>query len=187
MNYVGFKPDLNVIRVSDLVEEIYSVYDGNPEYCFCSIDVVRMFDCIPMKGVIEILGHLETRMESGFVNIKALTELISMDVNLFDYFKYVSPLGPRRQPIKYYHQRIGIPMGGNTSSIYADLYMSFHLSKMGDLLTKYGIKLIKKYVDDYLIYLPRKMLPKFIADYTILTKLDFTMEYPNEKGYYIYI
>lgn len=135
-----------------------------------------------MKGVIEILGYLGTRMESGFVNIKALIELISMDVNLFDYFKFISPLGTPKSSIRYYHQRLGIPMGGNTSSIYADLYMSYHLSKMGDLLDKYGIKLIRKYVDDYLLYLPRNLLPRFIADYSNLTNLEFTMDYPKENG-----
>lgn len=58
-------------------------------------------------------------------------------------------------PDRYFHQRMGIPMGGNTSYIYADLYMRYHIGRVMPRLRKMGLLLIKKYVDDFLCYAPR--------------------------------
>lgn len=54
-------------------------------------------------------------------------------------------------------------MGGNTSNIYADVYMSYKLSLIRHKLIQFGVKLIRKYVDDFLIYMPRANIRKVVS------------------------
>lgn len=101
MNYQNFNKKLNVLRVSELIADIYQVYDGNIGYCFCSIDVVSMFDNIPMKKVIKVMQNLGNQISNGYVNMDTLLSLVNMDVNIFDYFKYeVKTVG------MYFHKKI---------------------------------------------------------------------------------
>lgn len=73
-------------------------------------------------------------------------------------------------------------MGGNTSSNYADLYMSHQLSMLGNLYETYGIRLIRKYVDDFFLYISKDKIQDFVKDYSAITGLDFTIEEANVQG-----
>lgn len=39
---------LDVIRVETLINELFIIYNSNPDYGFCSLDVVSMFDNLSM-------------------------------------------------------------------------------------------------------------------------------------------
>lgn len=73
-------------------------------------------------------------------------------------------------------------MGGNTSTIYADIFISYKLSLIRGKLEKLGVRLIKKYVDDFIMYMPRKNVSKVLGLLRSITGLQFTVEYPNCKG-----
>lgn len=147
--------------------------------CFFSVDIISMFDCISMESVInELSKHVGCNIKGGFVNIAGLLELIRLDTNLFDVFRFFPPsLGRSKKP-RYFHQRVGIPMGGNTSNVYADLYVSICLSKVNIKLERLGVKLIRKYVDDLLLYAPKANVSRIIEVLKDCTKLDFTCELP---------
>lgn len=166
-----------MIRVEDLIEDIYSIYNSNPSYGFCSIDVVSMFDAISMPKVLHILSQLGMNFKDGIININMLLDLVKLDCNLLDYFKYVSPTSPASLP-RYICQRQGIFMGGNTSTLYADLFMSFYIAKMKFRLNNLGVLLIRKYVDDLLLYMPKVNFPKVVALFHEVTGLDYTLETP---------
>lgn len=178
MNYPYFDAKLNVIRVSDLGEEILEVYDDDSSYGFCSLDVVKMFDNIPMDKLYKIILTMGMRFNGGAVNAEALVELMRLDCELLDFLKFSSPRKSGDKSVKFYHQRKGIPMGGNTSSIYADLFMSFCMSKIKFQLDALGVKLTRKYVDDFLFYLPKKNFKKLSLPMEEATGLDFTLEEP---------
>lgn len=72
-------------------------------------------------------------------------------------------------------------MGGNTSTIYADIYISYKLSLIRGRLERLGVRLMGKYVDDFILYMPRKNALKVLALLTSITGLQFTVEYPNYK------
>lgn len=171
---------INIYRVEDLIEELYSIYHGGSNYGFFSIDVVSMFDRIPMEGVKEVINLLDLRFNKGIVNKDRLINLISLDCNLFDFFKYVSPNSTNpKKDVRYFHQRLGIPMGGNTSNLYADIYVRHHLSTILYQLKNLGVLMIRKYVDDLLIYAPKENFLKIISIIQRATKLEFTMELPT--------
>lgn len=67
-------------------------------------------------------------------------------------------------------------MGGNTSTIYADLYMSYCISRVKDQLDALEVKLMRKYVDDFLFYLPKAN--RVLSLMERATKLKFTIELP---------
>lgn len=91
-NYENFDKKLNVVHMAELINDIYDVYDGNPDYCFLSIDVVKMFDEIPMSSVCEIIGYLDSQIEVGcYVNKDLLHRLVRMDCEYFNYFKFYEP------------------------------------------------------------------------------------------------
>lgn len=74
--------------MADLINDLYNVYDANPEYCFLSMDVVRMFDEIPMSSVLSVISLLDAELEHGFVNKYLLMRLVKMDCNVFNYFRF---------------------------------------------------------------------------------------------------
>lgn len=143
-----------------MIEELYSIYSGDPAYGFCSLDVVSMFDNIDMASVISSVKQLDPIYSGGRINIAKLVELIELDCGLLDYFRYTSPL-PSVSSVdapatsssrhRYYRQIRGIPMGGNTSSLYADLVMSRLIAQCRALLQSIGVIYIRKYVDDFLV------------------------------------
>lgn len=188
-NYFGFDPKLNVIRVSCLMEEVFGVFMPNSNHVFFSIDVVRMFDKIPMSGVLKIVerflsctfteGKPDGTEFHGCVNFEVLRSLIEMDCQLFDFFRYTSPAFSKNPKPRYFHQLGGIPMGGNTSNLYADLYLSYHLHLIQAALEHLGVKLIRKYVDDLLIYAPKENIEKIVALIVSITRLEFTVELPS--------
>lgn len=195
-NYPGYDPSLNVCHMEDLMEDILRVHEVNSAKVFFSLDVERMFDNIPMEGPMVIVSdHLnlefsEERVNGvdsfGRVNRRVLLSLIQMDTALFDFFKYVSPRLSKRSEVSYYRQRKGIPMGGNTSSIYADLYMGFYLAQMDAELKGLGVTLNRKYVDDLLFYGPLENIPAVISLLRKYTKLDYTLDLP-EGGVLAYL
>lgn len=179
MNYPNFQNNLNVIRVEDLINDIYKVYTGDAEMCFFSADIVSMFDRICMKETVNILKNdFGCHIPGGYINVERLLELISLDTDLFDSFRFFEPTITKDRKPRYFHQRIGIPMGGNTSNVYADLYVSFCLSRISSKLKQLGVLLIRKYVDDLLFYGPKKNVKAILVLLKQCTKLDFTCEMP---------
>lgn len=71
-------------------------------------------------------------------------------------------------------------MGRNTSSLYADLYLSFYIAYCRADLMSLGVVFIRKYVDDFLLYMPKAnfhMVPGLLKK---ATGLDYTIEEPVE-------
>lgn len=149
-----------------------------------------MFDSIPMDKVVYIIhtflgmsfNHIckDTRRISAMVNEKLLLELIRLDCDEFDFFRCLSPRTFQGTKPRYFHQRKGIPMGGNTSNVYADLYMSFCISRVRKELTSLGVKLMRKYTDDLLLYAPISSVERIVHLFKDITSLDFTVELPSE-------
>lgn len=187
-NYYNFDEKLNVVRVEDLMEDLFASYVPNSENIFFSIDVKSMFDEIPVRGVKEIVKHrlhphfkhedLKKKETDYSINSNILCELISLDSDLFDYFRYISPASHNSQPL-YYRQRKGIPMGGNTSNLYADLYMSYHISRVSAALKELGVLLIRKYIDDFLLYAPQRNVDAIMEVIRKQTRLEYTCELPE--------
>lgn len=154
------------------------MYDSNPEYGFCSLDVVSMFDNLSMDAVRFVLTKMNLCVENqSVVSIRRLMDLITIDSDIFDTFKYRSPTIPPSTP-EYYHQRKGIFMGGNTSSIYADIFMNYSVVQMKGDLERLGVKIVRKYVDDFLLYLPKVNFSAVLELFKSNTALDFTIEEP---------
>lgn len=177
-NYVGFTASLNVLRVDDLINDLYLVYRGDPEYGFCSLDVVSMFDRLSMDLVKKAIFLLDMRIgKECVVSRSRLLELVDVDAKILNVFRYVSPTIPS-SPATYVHQCKGIFMGGNTSTAYADIYMSVCVSHMQAELESLGVLLLRKYVDDFLLYLPKRNFAAVLELFQRVTQLDFTIEEP---------
>lgn len=180
---------MNVVRVEDLQEDLFKSFVPGSDYIYFSIDVVSMFDEIPIGGVKEIVAHRlhphftyehKGGNESTFsVNNELLCDLIRLDSDLFDYFRHISPETQNSKP-QYFRQRKGIPMGGNTSNLYADLYMSYHLSRVNSALSALGVILMRKYVDDFLFYAPSKNVEAIMKVIKKQTRLEYTAELPED-------
>ena len=167
---------MNVLRVEDLIEEAHSVYRPNSNYIFMSFDVVSMFDNIEMREILRILPHLSNKCPNGYVNMDALHSLIELESKMFSYMRYQSCISPMVD--EYYQQLSGIPMGGNTSSHYADLFMTFRLSSCMKKFQELGVLLLRKYVDDLLLYVPHDKVSAVLTVLKCATGLDFTSELP---------
>lgn len=192
MNYPGYDPKLNVVRTYDLVEELYGVYQPGGVYGFFSLDVKSMFDVIPMEAVVRIVRE-KLNMGSSYnytddagnrcqipalINADVLCQLIMEDCDVYDVFMYDSPLGPKVCKSAYLRQRKGIPMGGNTSNVYADLYMGYFISLMKEELKALGVLLLRKYVDDLLVYAPVCNANEILELFKKMTYLEYTIEMP---------
>lgn len=137
-----------------------------------------MFDNLSMDFVKNVISSMNLCVENNCViSLKRLLDLINLDSNLFDLFHYKSPTFPPSPP-RYYHQRKGIFMGGNTSSIYADLYMNYCVVQMKKELAELDVKIVRKYVDDFLLYLPKRNFEAVLELFKAKTSLDFTLEAP---------
>lgn len=175
-NYPGYDAKLNVLRVEDLIEDMYEVYSGDPAYAFCSVDVVSMFDNIRMEHVIDIISILNPAIPEGVVDIDELINLVYLDCQYFNYMRFKSPDLDSKDRIRYYRQLGGIPMGGNTSTSFSDLFMGFYLGMCKAKLKTIGVKFTRKYVDDILIYVPISNMNLLIEILQGTTGLDFTLE-----------
>lgn len=179
-NYVGYDSHLNVLRVDDLINDLYLVHRADSEYGFCSLDVVSMFDRLSMDLVKQVIRELDMRVDDDcLVSRVRLLNLVDVDSQVLDAFRYVRPTVPP-SPAKFFHQRQGIFMGGNTSSAYADLYMSVCVARMQADLASLGVLLLRKYVDDFLLYLPKQNFGAVLALFQRVTQLEFTIEEPVE-------
>lgn len=139
-----------------------------------------------MNGVRSVIKNLDMRFPSGLVNLPLLMKLVNMDSNFFDFFKYTSSSLQAPPLARYFHQKTGIFMGGNTSTLYADLFTSYHVSRLSHELKNLGVLLIRKYVDDFLIYAPKKNFNKIVELISSSTGLEFTIELP-QNGFLPYL
>lgn len=175
-NYANYNPSLCVLDSRDLPEELFAVYDPDSTDVFYSMDVVSLFDKVPLDLLCLTIEKLGAAVDRGFIDHVCLMELVSLDLYHLNLFSFRLN-GVAKSKKMFYEQVNGIPMGGNTSTVYADIYLSYHLSMLGDLRVRYGIKFIRKYVDDFLVYGSRGSISRFISDYSALTKLAFTVEH----------
>lgn len=175
-NYPNYNPSLCVLDSRDLPEELFAVYDPSSADIFYSLDVVSLFDKVPLDHLCHTICSLGANVAGGLVDHERLMELVTLDLYHLNLFRFCLNGSSRSKPM-YFEQVNGIPMGGNTSTVYADIYLSYHLSMLGNLRDRYGIKFIRKYVDDFLIYGSRGSIARFMDDYSALTKLSFTVEH----------
>lgn len=154
------------------MEDIFSVYVGDGTYVFCSVDVVSMFDNINMNHVVKILSMLDPRIPEGQIDMEELLNLVHLDFEFLNYFKYHDV---SKNDTQYYRQVGGIPMGGNTSNAYADLYMRHYLIQCRKELELLDVKLVRKFVDDMLFFLPRCNVSKLVPTLRKVFGLDFTL------------
>lgn len=161
-----------------LISDLFVTYRGDSEYGFCSFDVVSMFDNLSMELVKGVISQLDMRVdEDVMVSSTRLLALVDADADIFDAFRYTSPSVPS-SPAQFIHQRKGIFMGGNTSTCYADLYMSHCVARMRKELKSLGVLLVRKYVDDFLLYMPKRNFLAALELFQSVTKLAFTIEEP---------
>ena len=116
---------------------IKKIHDNLPiiQYDFATLDVVSMYDNINIYNVLQIINELITHNNNQYlINTNELKELILLDGKDLNYFKAGN---------KLYRYVKGIPMGGNTSPYYANLYMTYHISKIYPKLLELGLLLIK--------------------------------------------
>lgn len=191
-NYVGYDPRLNVLHAVDLLEEVCGAHIPGGYYGLFSIDVVSMFDKIPMPGVIGVISKrlsmdcsLPYKTDQGVVHrfpvtvsLPVLCSLIHHDCSTFNTFRYDSPRSSRRVKSRFISQLCGIPMGGNTSNPYAGVYMDYYISVMKPELDALGVVLVRKFVDDLLIYAPLRNAESVRALFCRVTQLDYTLELP---------
>lgn len=141
--------------------------------------MVSLFDKIPLPNLCEAIRSLDPTIEHGFLDMDVLLELVHMDLYQFNVFTFAPNVGGRKL---CFEQLNGIPMGGNTSTLYAHIYLGYSLSLLGNLKDKYGITFIRKYVDDFLVYGPMWSVKHFMSDFTRVSSLNFTVEHADAQG-----
>lgn len=161
--------------------ELYTILDPSSKNVFYSMDVVSLFDRIPLPALRSVISKLGVIIPNGIVDMGCLLELVDMDLYKLNLFRF-QPNGLSNGKSLFYEQVDGIPMGGKTSSIYADIYLSYNLSLLGNLHVKYGISYIRKYADDFLVYGPISSITRFVEDYSAVTQLEFTIEHADIHG-----
>lgn len=139
------------------------------EYGFFTIDVINMFDNISMEQVINIIKLLANDSLPYNIDNALLEDLIVAESARLNYIKYED---------HFWKQIKGIPMGGNTSSVYANLFMDHHIKKCRQIMDNLGVILIKKYVDDILIYMPINNIMDLVHTLSNSTRLGFEITKP---------
>ena len=145
---------------------------------FATLDVVSMFDNIEIHKVLRIIKqlclHNRNNISLRYELLEKLILIESVDLNIF------------QNKNKLYKYIKGIPMGGNTSPMYADIYMTYHISRVADRLKNLNLIMIKKYIDDIIIYAPRNNINRIKNILEIALDLQLELNHiPEEPTIYL--
>lgn len=120
-----------------------------------------------------LFGVLKNILKENYYRAKVtqnrnhIFHLVSLDLQL----SYIS----FREGI--YQQKRGLPQGGVTSPLYATIVVDHNLKKiMHRLRVQYGVRFVRKYVDDFLFYLPADKIDGLKNCLRENMCLDFTVE-----------
>lgn len=162
----------NICNSTELKDIIVNMKIDKNEELF-SLDVVSLFTNIPLDLAIEsVMKRWNSIKKYTKIPKKDFEELLKfciMDNNFFIYDD------------KYYKQTFGLAMGNNLSPILAHFVLEDLLLECTDKIN-YDIKLLRKYVDDLIILIPRDILMKLLKlmnDYH--PRLKFTVENEDEN------
>ena len=143
-------------------------------YDFATLDINSMYDNINIHRVLDIIHEFHNNTNKNIsVNYDNLKKLIEIDCKILNYFEYNKNI---------YLFKKGIPMGGNTSPIYADIYTTYRISKAIGKLKNLGIILIRKYVDDILIFGPRHNIQRIKDVLQETLKMDLDLNHEPKKS-----
>lgn len=162
----------NVRNSSELCEELKKIRipDG---YTIVSFDVVSLFTVVPPDLVIKIVDERWSTI-SNYTNIDKETFMeVMKHILSSSYFQYEGD---------FYKQLCGSPMGDAASPVQADLVLD-HLLDHSMQYFDFVIELLKKYVDDLLMILPKDKIDYVQRVFNgFHPNIKFTVETENENG-----
>ncbi|XP_055590666.1 uncharacterized protein LOC129742749 [Uranotaenia lowii] len=123
-----------------------------PDHILVSFDVVSLFTCIPRDLVLSnIINNWDAIKKNTNINLDMFLEIVNFCMTC-SYFRYKN---------KFYKQIYGTAMGNPVSSPIADFVMESLLDNVTRTLD-FQIPVLRKYVDDLLLALPREHVEKAI-------------------------
>ncbi|XP_058817820.1 uncharacterized protein LOC131681126 [Topomyia yanbarensis] len=143
-----------------------------PNYVLVSFDVVSLFTNIPIELVThDIIMEWSNIRNSTDINLDLFLELVEFCVNN-SYFRFRD---------KYYNQTFGTAMGSPLSPILADIVME-NLLKTVTRKLPFAIPIIRKYVDDLFMALPKDQIPTTLDTFNAYNPhLQFTKEVESKN------
>lgn len=163
----------NIKNSFELKEKLYSIGLTNDE-TFASLDVVAMYECIPIKLVYQSIKNRwnqiaqHTNIEQSF-----FLQMVKFCIEETNYMLYNDQL---------YKPKTGIAIGCSLSPVIADFVMT-DIINQALIELSYDPKLIVKYVDDILLIAPQDELEETLRVFnSINTSISFTIEYETENS-----
>ncbi|XP_055604770.1 uncharacterized protein LOC129753003 [Uranotaenia lowii] len=138
-----------------------------PDHILVSFDVVSLFTCIPRDLVLSnIINNWDAIKKNTNINLDMFLEIVNFCMTC-SYFRYKN---------KFYKQIYGTAMGNPVSSPIADFVMESLLDNVTRTLD-FQIPVLRKYVDDLLLALPREHVEKVREKFNQYhPKIQFTVE-----------
>ncbi|XP_055590316.1 uncharacterized protein LOC129742444 [Uranotaenia lowii] len=125
-----------------------------PDHILVSFDVVSLFTCIPRDLVLSnIINNWDAIKKNTNINLDMFLEIVNFCMTC-SYFRYKN---------KFYKQIYGTAMGNPVSSPIADFVMESLLDNVTRTLD-FQIPVLRKYVDDLLLALPREHVEKTLIN-----------------------
>ncbi|XP_055585258.1 uncharacterized protein LOC129738096 [Uranotaenia lowii] len=125
-----------------------------PDHILVSFDVVSLFTCIPRDLVLSnIINNWDAIKKNTNINLDMFLEIVNFCMTC-SYFRYKN---------KFYKQIYGTAMGNPVSSPIADFVMESLLDNVTRTLD-FQIPVLRKYVDDLLLVLPREHVEKTLIN-----------------------
>lgn len=145
-----------------------------PDCEMVSLDVVAMYDTIPLSRVYKTITNRWTKIsEITSIPQKLFFELISFCVDSNNYFQH---------NFEFFKAKKGLAIGGCVSPILADFVITDLINEALAKLS-YDPILLTKYVDDILLFGPRDEMEETL---NVFNKIDdsiqFTIEYENFRS-----
>ncbi|XP_062711982.1 uncharacterized protein LOC134289701 [Aedes albopictus] len=170
--YVGsiiqssIKSNYNVLDSFSFCEYINNV-QLPPDYVLVSLDVVSLFTCIPRELVVQnVIMRWDEIKENTNINLDLFLEMTEFCINC-SYFQFKG---------QSYQQVFGTAMGNPLSPIIADLVMETLLDSVTKKI-KFPIPVIKKYVDDLMLAIPKGEIETVRNEFNQYhEKIQFTVE-----------
>ncbi|XP_055588871.1 uncharacterized protein LOC129741188 [Uranotaenia lowii] len=138
-----------------------------PDHILVSFDVVSLFTCIPRDLVLRnIINNWDAIKKNTNINLDMFLEIVNFCMSC-SYFRFKN---------KFYQQTYGTAMGNPVSSPIADFVMESLLDNVTRTLD-FQIPILRKYVDDLLLALPREHVEQVREKFNQYhPKIQFTVE-----------
>ncbi|XP_055590862.1 uncharacterized protein LOC129742949 [Uranotaenia lowii] len=142
-----------------------------PDHILVSFDVVSLFTCIPRDLVLRnIIYNWDAIKKNTNINLDMFLEIVNFCMSC-SYFRFKN---------KFYQQTYGTAMGNPVSSPIADFVMESLLDNVTRTLD-FQIPILRKYVDDLLLALPREHVEQVREKFNQYhPKIQFTVEIESD-------